>query len=93
MVQMNASDQAVLKAMPGNARCADCGMKNPQWASVPFGIVFCLDCSGVHRYVEVFFSQAMIPTVQLAAGGRGKCPIKLELFLLSSIFPWQFLNF
>lgn len=80
MVQMNASDQAVLKAMPGNAKCADCGMKNPQWASVPFGIVFCLDCSGVHRYVEVFFSQAMIPTVQLAAGGRGKMSHQVGAF-------------
>jgi ADP-ribosylation factor GTPase-activating protein 1 len=26
------------------------GMKNPQWASVSFGTVFCLECSGVHRY-------------------------------------------
>lgn len=36
----------------GNAKCADCGMKNPQWASVSFGTVFCLECSGVHRCVH-----------------------------------------
>jgi hypothetical protein len=51
MVQMSRQDQAVVLALPGNAQCCDCGMKNPQWASVSFGNVFCLECSGVHRYV------------------------------------------
>jgi Putative GTPase activating protein for Arf len=52
MVQMSAKDQLVVKALPGNSACCDCGMKNPQWASVSFGNVFCLECSGVHRYVH-----------------------------------------
>ena len=49
MVQMSAKDQMIVKALPGNNACCDCGMKNPQWASVSFGNVFCLECSGVHR--------------------------------------------
>ena len=40
------------KPHSGNDKCADCGMKNPQWASVSFGTVFCLECSGVHRCVS-----------------------------------------
>jgi hypothetical protein len=49
MSQMSPADLAVVKAMPGNNQCSDCGQKNPQWASVSFGNIFCLECSGVHR--------------------------------------------
>lgn len=56
MVQMSPGDQAVVKALPGNSVCCDCEIKNPQWASVPFGNVFCLECSGVHRSLGVHIS-------------------------------------
>ncbi|KAL3945612.1 MAG: hypothetical protein SGBAC_000267 [Bacillariaceae sp.] len=53
---MTPADQAVIKAMPGNDTCSDCHVKNPEWASVSFGNVFCLECSGVHRSLGVHIS-------------------------------------
>lgn len=55
MSQMKPADLKVVKALPGNDKCAECGMKHPQWASVSFGTVFCLECSGVHRCVIRYY--------------------------------------
>lgn len=56
MSQMKPADLKIVKALPGNDKCAECGMKHPQWASVSFGTVFCLECSGVHRSLGVHIS-------------------------------------
>ena len=32
-----------------NKQCFDCLEKNPQWASITFGILLCNNCSGIHR--------------------------------------------
>uniref|UniRef100_A0A7S4AP65 Arf-GAP domain-containing protein n=2 Tax=Pseudo-nitzschia australis TaxID=44445 RepID=A0A7S4AP65_9STRA len=56
MSQMSPADQAIVGALPGNDRCCDCPQKHPQWASVSFGILLCLDCSGLHRSLGVHIS-------------------------------------
>ena len=33
----------------GNGVCADCGARDPDWASINLGILVCIECSGIHR--------------------------------------------
>jgi Putative GTPase activating protein for Arf len=39
----------LVKNLPGNQRCCDCGAANPDWACVSYGTLVCMTCSGRHR--------------------------------------------
>ena len=44
---------ALVRSLPGNSRCVDCEEMNPEWASVSYGVLLCLRCSGRHRGLGV----------------------------------------
>lgn len=42
---------------PGNEVCCDCFSARPQWVSLNFGALICIECSGVHRNLGVHLSK------------------------------------
>jgi len=49
---------AFIRGLPGNDRCCDCGSQNDAtWLSTNFGIIVCIECSGIHREMGVHISK------------------------------------
>lgn len=46
-----------IRAVTGNDKCADCGSSDPTWASTNWGVVLCIECSGIHRSLGVHVSK------------------------------------
>ncbi|XP_072040365.1 arf-GAP with Rho-GAP domain, ANK repeat and PH domain-containing protein 1-like isoform X2 [Amphiura filiformis] len=54
------SDHTVISKVwknPDNKFCAECGMPDPDWASINFVVVVCKQCSGFHRELGVHMSK------------------------------------
>ncbi|XP_016837991.1 arfGAP with SH3 domain, ANK repeat and PH domain-containing protein isoform X2 [Nasonia vitripennis] len=53
--------QAVIRCvmrLPGNDKCCDCSSQNDAtWLSTNFGIIVCIECSGIHRDLGVHISR------------------------------------
>ncbi|KAI3982921.1 hypothetical protein MKX01_010404 [Papaver californicum] len=47
----------ILREIPGNDLCAECGASEPDCASLNLGILLCIECSGVHRNLGVHISK------------------------------------
>ncbi|RMZ74011.1 UBA domain-containing 3 [Pyrenophora seminiperda CCB06] len=49
--------QDLIKTVPGNGICADCGARNPGWASWSLGIFLCMRCAAIHRKLGTHISK------------------------------------
>lgn len=49
MIKFPFACLGIVRSLPGNQHCIDCGVPNPDWASVTYGCLLCLHCSGIHR--------------------------------------------
>uniref|UniRef100_A0A7S2R4Y6 Arf-GAP domain-containing protein n=1 Tax=Eucampia antarctica TaxID=49252 RepID=A0A7S2R4Y6_9STRA len=45
--------RSILDKLPGNNRCVDCNGFGPEWATVTYGALLCIECSGRHRRLGV----------------------------------------
>ena len=43
----------LVQLIPGNHKCMDCNTSNPQWATISYGALLCIECSGRHRHMGV----------------------------------------
>ncbi|KAH7025977.1 uncharacterized protein B0I36DRAFT_152066 [Microdochium trichocladiopsis] len=49
--------QDLVHSVPGNNVCADCGVRNPSWASWNLGIFLCMRCAAIHRKLGTHISK------------------------------------
>ncbi|KAI0989253.1 hypothetical protein GJ496_000654, partial [Pomphorhynchus laevis] len=46
-----------IRKIPGNDICCDCEAEDPQWISINFGILLCIECCGIHREMSAQISR------------------------------------
>ncbi|KAI0156997.1 ArfGap-domain-containing protein [Xylariaceae sp. FL1272] len=49
--------QDLVHTIPGNSTCADCGARNPAWASWSLGVFLCMRCAAIHRKLGTHISK------------------------------------
>ncbi|KAL3136510.1 hypothetical protein ABBQ38_005760 [Trebouxia sp. C0009 RCD-2024] len=59
------SPMDLLRRVPGNSVCCDCGSPEPDWASLNLGVLLCIECSGIHRKKGVHVSKVRSLTLDV----------------------------
>jgi len=58
LLELRQSIMKQISKLPGNDRCVDCNStKDATWLSTNFGVIVCIECSGIHRDLGVHISR------------------------------------
>ncbi|XP_074599404.1 arfGAP domain of ASAP isoform X2 [Brevipalpus obovatus] len=58
LIELRQSVINQILKVPGNDKCVDCNStKDPTWLSTNFGVLVCIECSGIHRELGVHISR------------------------------------
>ncbi|XP_063929317.1 arfGAP with SH3 domain, ANK repeat and PH domain-containing protein isoform X2 [Zophobas morio] len=58
LIELQQAIIRYIQKIPGNDRCCDCNSQNDAtWLSTNFGIIVCIECSGIHRDLGVHISR------------------------------------
>lgn len=58
LVELQKTLIRYVENLPGNDQCCDCSSKNDvSWISLNFGVLVCIQCSGIHRDLGVHHSR------------------------------------
>lgn len=78
--------QAIIRyvqRIPGNDHCCDCNSQNDAtWLSTNFGIIVCIECSGIHRDLGVHISRIQ----SLTLDNLGTSQLLLARFMTNQAF-------
>lgn len=95
-------DASGILQVAGNERCNDCGVRGPDWVSTGFGVLLCLDCSGMHRSfgthitsrvrslkLDKWEDAASLAELHLLANGGGNASFKEYVTGLQLPYPFR----
>jgi hypothetical protein len=66
----------IMNSLPGNSTCVDCCSRNPEWASVTYGVLICTKCAGRHRSYGV--QNSFVKSVNMDAWSHSQVLAMLE---------------
>jgi len=75
-----------------NSTCADCGKASPDWVSLNFGILICINCSGVHRSLSTHLSKVRSLSLDSLSDREAMLVLALGNNRMNKIFEKKYLT-
>ncbi|XP_045482000.1 arfGAP with SH3 domain, ANK repeat and PH domain-containing protein isoform X2 [Harmonia axyridis] len=83
LIELQQAIIRYIQKIPGNDRCCDCNSQNDAtWLSTNFGIIVCIECSGIHRDLGVHISRIQ----SLTLDNVGTSQLLLARFMTNHAF-------